>query len=578
MNMQKKGSEKDELRAPLKKPEDDLNILSHRILNYANCVISRIDFLREVSKILMSFSGCDTVELWLKKDNGYSHCKITQQAEHSFQYETLLPAKNREGEPSHGQREYSIIDCLRTNFLNGNFDPSLHPFTSGGSFWTGNTEETLTGILKLKGKENLHACSKDTDYKSLALIPLVFGDTNIGLMQLMSKQRGYFTEKEIGDYEGIAASVGIALINQRSQAALRERVKELTCLYDISRLADQEGKSHGEILQAIVDFIPSAWQYPEITVGRITLDGYSYATPGFRQGRRKQVADVIVKGKQRGIIEVVYTKTKPVLDEGPFLKEERSLLEAVSRQVALIIERKEARADSFKLQEQLRHADRLATIGQLAAGVAHELNEPLGNILGFAQLIKKYPALPHDVSRDNDKIINASLHAREVIKKLMIFARQMPSRIAGVQLNQVVKEGLYFFEARCAKAGIELVLSLSAGIPEITGDDAQLNQVLVNLVVNSIQAMPEGGRLTIQTYAGNDYVFLVVEDTGTGMSEDTVKKIFIPFFTTKDINEGTGLGLAVVHGIVTSHKGTTKVESRVGQGTRFEVQLPITRP
>jgi len=104
-----------------------------------------------------------------------------------------------------------------------------------------------------------------------------------------------------------------------------------------------------------------------------------------------------------------------------------------------------------------------------------------------------------------------------------------------------------------------------------------LNQVLVNLIVNALQAMPTGGRLTIQTLAGKENVSLIVEDTGIGMNEEVIKQIFTPFFTTKDVGQGTGLGLPVVHGIVTSHGGSIKVESRLNQGSRFEIQLPVMR-
>jgi signal transduction histidine kinase len=129
---------------------------------------------------------------------------------------------------------------------------------------------------------------------------------------------------------------------------------------------------------------------------------------------------------------------------------------------------------------------------------------------------------------------------------------------------------------------VELVLDLSPGLPEITADPAQLNQVLVNLVVNALQAMPGGGRLTVQTRAdvtsGEGHISLVVEDTGIGMSEDVIEKLFVPFFTTKDVGEGTGLGLPVAHGIVTSHGGTIRVDSAVGRGTRFGIALPLAGP
>jgi len=357
--------------------------------------------------------------------------------------------------------------------------------------------------------------------------------------------------------------------------ALRERVKELTCLYAISQIAGQPDISLQEILQGIVDLLPPAWQYPEITFAKIMFDGASYTTPAFHDGCHKQTADIIVDGIPRGTIEMVYAEEKPRADEGPFLKEERNLINAVAKQMALIIERKEAEEDKLKLNAQLRHADRLATIGMLAAGVAHELNEPLGNILGFAQLSKKCPGIPASAKHDIEKIESASLQAREIIKKLLVFARQRPLKKTWINLNQVVQDSFYFFSARCAKGGIELVQTLSTNLPEIIADPALLNQVLVNLVVNASQSMPGGGRITVSTRSCDEYIYLTVEDTGPGISKEILEKIFIPFFTTKDVGQGTGLGLPVVHGIVTSHGGTIDVDSKVGYGTRFEIRLPI---
>ncbi len=367
-------------------------------------------------------------------------------------------------------------------------------------------------------------------------------------------------------------------LSYSAKAALTERVKELTCLYGIAQVAGQPGLSLEEIIQHIVELLPPAWQYPEIAFARIILDGISYTTKGFRDCRQKQTAEITAGGVLRGVVELIYVEDKPELDEGPFLKEERNLIDAVARQVALVIERKQAEEDKLKLHNQLLHADRLATIGMLAAGVAHELNEPLGNILGFAQLAKKCPDIPASAEQDIGKIEAASLLAREIIQKLLVFARQAPPQKTQVNLNQIVKEGLYFFEARCAKEGIELVQLLSADLPEIIADPGQLNQLLVNLVVNALQSMPGAGKITVQTQFCDHNVLLSVEDTGTGMSKDVLDKIFVPFFTTKDVGHGTGLGLPVVYGIVTAHGGSINVKSEPGCGTRFEIQLPVAEP
>jgi signal transduction histidine kinase len=413
-------------------------------------------------------------------------------------------------------------------------------------------------------------------YKSIATIPVKLEQECIGLLQLKSRQGKFFSQRSVEFLEDIATVLGIALSYQYTQIELRERIKEITCLYGIARVIAQGEASFDEIIQHILNLLPPAWLFPEITCARIVLDGRAYTTKEFQESPYRQVSDVIVDKKKVGFVEVVYLENKLTLDEGPFLIEERSLIDSVAREIAIFYERSKAEAEKESLQEQLRHADRLATIGQLAAGVAHELNEPLGNILGFAQLAKKYPELPHQVTKDLQHIESASLNAREIIKKLMTFARQLPPRKAPVNINNVISEGLSFFEVRCIKAGIQTVCRLADGLPKITIDPGQINQVLVNLMVNAIQAMPRGGTLTIETFQSNESIFFSIEDSGTGIDENLMNQIFIPFFTTKDINEGTGLGLAVVHGIVTSHGGTISVESKVGEGSRFMICLPLT--
>jgi signal transduction histidine kinase len=327
-------------------------------------------------------------------------------------------------------------------------------------------------------------------------------------------------------------------------------------------------------LERIARLIPPAWQYADVAVSRIVLDGREYGATNLEDTHFRQSAKIVVNGAERGSVEVGYIAEKPEFVEGPFLKEEEELIEAVAREVSLFIEQSEAARQKGQLEEQLRHADRLATIGQLAAGVAHEINEPLGNILGCAQLARKAPDLAQETSGDLDDIISASLHAREIVKKLMFFARQTPSKRTLVDVNQVVEEGMSFLEARCAKEGIELVKKPASDLPLTRGDPSQLQQVLVNLAVNAVQAMPDGGTLTVATRADEESVFLVVEDTGVGMEEEVRRRIYDPFFTTKDIGEGTGLGLSVVHGIVASHRGSIRCESEVGTGTSFEIHLP----
>ncbi len=560
------------------KSREAFRSLFHQILQFAYRGLPRIDFLREVSRLLLEFSGTDAVELRLIERNKHYRSEATGDPKSPHVVFDVIPlAQDDTGALLPARGGGSDLERLFWHLIQNDLKLDAGFFTRNGSFWIGDTRPPIELKFRSGSSRESSRFNLAGEYRSLILIPVPVEAANIGLIGLKSKKPYSFSEEEVSFYESLGHNLGVALTHRRAQVALRERVKELTCLYGIARLVENPDLPHEKLLQGIVNLLPPAWLYPQIAQGRIVLYGAEYVTPGFRTGVQRQASDIVINGAKCGLVEVTYTEEMPELDEGPFLKEERSLIDTIAREVAVAIERREAEEEKAKLQEQLRHADRLATIGQLTAGVAHELNEPLGNILGFAQLAKKTPGLPAQTAADLDKIISASLYAREVIRKLMLFSRQVPSRKIPVNLNRVIEDGLTLLEGRLHRGSVRVVRFYAEDLPEITADPAQMNQVLVNLVVNATHAMPEGGTLTITTAHDRDFVYLSVQDTGIGMSPEIVKQIFIPFFTTKDVNQGTGLGLSVAHGIVASHGGTIQVESRVGQGSKFIIRLPIRR-
>ena len=558
----------------------DFRVQSHRIFRLAHRGIPRIDFLREVSALLLDFSGCDALEIWFKEGGRIFRGEAGNRPQAYFRFLPVPSIARETGDLIPVVEEVDLLGGLVRDLLQGRFPAGLPCSSPHGSFWISDREEGEAFLRARRetpgdGAGGLAAVSLPADTRSLALIPLSLGRENLGLLQFRSRLPHHFSWVLIEFYEGLAETLAAALAHRRSQAALRERVKELTCLYGMAHVMGESGSTLEGSLQRMVELLPPAWLYPESAGARIVLESGEFVTARYRDTPIRISTDLVVGGNRRGKVEVIYIEEKPERDEGPFLREERSLLDTVARELSLFIARREAEEEMFRLQEQLRHADRLATIGQLAAGVAHELNEPLGNILGFAQLLLKDPELSLQGTQDAHKIIKAALHAREVIRKMLLFARQQPLRKDLLDFNSLVEEGLYFLESRCAKGGIHLVKDLDPGLPRIMADQAQMHQVLINLVVNALQAMPEGGTLTIRTRPGKDRISLVVEDTGSGMSDEVKKKIFLPFFTTKELGQGTGLGLPVVHGIVTNHGGAILVESEAGRGSKFEVFLPI---
>lgn len=375
--------------------------------------------------------------------------------------------------------------------------------------------------------------------------------------------------------DDLALAVSAVIVHYREQRDRLERVKELSCLYELAKLATQPQLDLAGSLERVVALLPPSWQHPEIAAARLVLDDRTYSEHGFDEAWQSQRSEIEVAGRSRGFVEVAYVSPMPELDEGPFLNEERRLLDTVAREVSTLIERKGALEDRAHLQEQLQHADRLATIGHLAAGVAHELNEPLGAILGFAQLARKHRDIPAGVDRDLEKIEAAALHAREVTARLMHVGRRNAPKLERLDLNTVVRDGLSFLGARLAKHRIELRCSLESELQSFRGNRAQLQQIVINLVVNAIQAMPSGGRLTVTTESDGSALALIVQDSGVGMEPAVQARIFEPFFTTKTATEGTGLGLPVVRGILESMGGNINVTSEPGAGSSFHVRIPL---
>ncbi|MBI4649314.1 MAG: hypothetical protein HY738_22630 [Bacteroidia bacterium] len=549
--------------------------LYDNIIQYTSNEINKIDLLKEIFRLLSNFFKCDGIEIWIKEDGPIRRYDVSWFDKKNFHHNVFhFSARKSLKQYTDYHNDYGIMKLSR-DILNGNLIPTADYFTINRSFWTSDLKNPMIISGNKHKWKQIYKFNNDNKIKTLVIIPFILGKEIFGLLQVRSDKTYFFSGNDIELIEELTKYIGVILLYKYRQSAMHERVKELTCLYGMAQLTDRDNITIEEIIYNTIELLHPAWQYPEITSARIFYDGQEYYRRDSHDIINKMSANIIIRGKPRGYIEIGYIEEKPEFDEGPFLKEERNLLETVAKELSLIIERKESIEEKEKLQEQLRHADRMATVGELSAGVAHELNEPIGSILGFAQLAIKTHGLPLQVKEDLEKIIKSSLHSREVIKKLMFFSRQLPPRKTEVNLNKLIEEGLYFLESRCNKEGIEVNRSYCPDLPAIIADPVQLNQVLVNLVVNAIQAMPEGGKLTIKTSSAEDYVSLIVQDTGIGMGKEIMNKVFEPFFTTKEIGKGTGLGLSVVHGIVTSHNGTIHLESNPGKGTIFEVSFPV---
>jgi two-component system NtrC family sensor kinase len=233
--------------------------------------------------------------------------------------------------------------------------------------------------------------------------------------------------------------------------------------------------------------------------------------------------------------------------------------------------------ERVNLESQLIQAEKLSSIGLLAAGVAHEVNTPLAVIASQAQLLMRQEVADESQSRIIDKIIKQSFRASEIVNHLLKFSRVSDSEHVELDLNKLIRETLSLVDPMLRASKITLNAQLSPSVPPVYGNQGKLQQVFMNLIMNARDAMPRGGELTLATECENSTVHVEVTDNGVGIPPDHLTKIFDPFFTTKGTSRGTGLGLAVTYGIIREHSGKIQVQSAVGMGTTFKLEFPTAR-
>jgi signal transduction histidine kinase len=230
-------------------------------------------------------------------------------------------------------------------------------------------------------------------------------------------------------------------------------------------------------------------------------------------------------------------------------------------------------------ENRLIQAAKLAAVGEMAAGIAHELNNPLTSVTGFSELVMENLPKDTEAHRDLELVLKEARRARDVVRRLLDFARQSESTRAHASLNEVIEDVVALSRHLIHNSGVELTLNLQPDLPWASMDSNQIKQVLLNLVHNALQAMPDGGEMEIKSASTSrnerDWITVSVRDTGVGIPPFEQARIFEPFYTTKGNRGGTGLGLSVTYGIITDHGGQIDVESQPGVGSKFIVWLPL---
>ncbi|HWP83457.1 MAG TPA: PAS domain S-box protein [Bacteroidota bacterium] len=422
-----------------------------------------------------------------------------------------------------------------------------------------------------------------SDFEAWASVPLMTKDTLSGAIVLASKERDVFSDKQLQLMSAVANQIGIALENAALFERLRKSEERYIDLFEHSPDMYSIVNRYGTIVSVNQTEADRLGYRKEELLGKSILKLYP---PDQYQDAQRLLEQVFEQNHEvKGVEQQMVTSTGELVD----VSVSTSIIYDESRQPMLMRTVARDITEKKKLESKVIHAQRIDSIGNLAGGVAHDFNNILTSILGSTSIMKRKMKQSDTWYRFVDIIEMAAKRGAGLTRQLLTFARKTTVQFRPVLITDIVEETVQFFERSVDKT-IQLKTFLNDRDSIVNGDDGQIQQAILNLLINARDAMPDGGTITIETRRtsvdsqraaslsearSGDFVQISVTDTGVGMSPQIQQRIFEPFFTTKDQGKGTGLGLSVVYGVVNSHNGFIAVQSAVGEGSQFTLYFPL---
>jgi len=456
---------------------------------------------------------------------------------------------------------------------------------------SGDDQTTLNEIFS---SDSRISCLDSMNINSNIMVsPLVYKDKRYGIIGINYKENLIIYEEELSLFHEMANDLAFALYKieiererEKAEKKLRNSEERYRTLTEFSPdpIIIHDGKKIHYINQAGMDLIDV--KKKENIIGESAAD---FVHPDYKNLAARNIKAMLEKDETISNVE-----EKLVSKEGEVkyveVSGQRIIYEgnpAIQLVVRDITKRKEAEKEKQKLEEQYRQSQKMQAVGQLAGGIAHNLNNMLTPILGYGEILKRKND-QKEFEKPLNSIIECSKKSRDLISQLLIFSRKKTMEIEVINLNNTIIEFKKLLD-KTIRDNVEITISLDAKNSKIEADKKQIEQVLMNLIINAQDAIEGVGKISINTRNINlseddskkyknlepgKFILLEVGDTGGGMEESTKKHIFEPFFTTKKEGEGTGLGLATVYGIVKQHNGIIKVSTEPGEGTTFQIYLP----
>ncbi|MBN1383685.1 MAG: PAS domain S-box protein [Elusimicrobia bacterium] len=610
-----------------------------RILDLLNKFDKKVDIIHEILLLIKEFTKFEAVGIRVKEGEYYPYYETDTSPQDFIEAERYLHTLNNAGDTIRDSNGNAYLECMCGNIINGKIDASRPFFTKGGSFWS----NCMADLFASATEKECRALNrfKDKGYESVAIIPLRSGSKTIGLLQFNDKRKEMFTLEIIEFFEKIGVGIGIALARKQMEEALKKVHDELEIQIK-ERTASLQHKvaEHRKVKEELVKLSTAIKQSPSAIVITDVKGNIEYVNPKFTKMTGYSTEEVMGKNcrflksgetspEEYKQLWNIVTSCKEWWGEFHNKRKDGSLywedasISAVKNSKGVITHfikvaeditiRKQIEKEKEKLRQQLVLQGRLATLGELSSGLAHEIGNPLQTILGNTELL-----LMDSQSEELLSIKSATLHAKNIIENLLNFAKQRKTYFSKENINNILDRTFSLYGKQFKFKKINIVKNYS-DLPKTRISPPHIEQVFLNLIANATKAMPNGGTLTVATrvviasspewmepapyksfqdftlvcqpadQSGDQscpdenrgtrngkkkFIEISFKDTGVGIPKENINQLFEPFFTTG--KEGTGLGLAVSYDIIKQHSGEISVFSEgMKKGTEFVVKLPV---
>lgn len=439
----------------------------------------------------------------------------------------------------------------------------------------------LPRIVKRSKKPTLSPLWQYGIVGSWASVPIMMKDQMYGLIIAASRNRDAFTKKQVDLMTAFANQIGVALENATLFDRVRKSEERYVDLFEHSPDMSHIVNDAGIVISCNQTEAARLGYHKDELIGQSILKLYP---PDYHEDAKRLLQDILTQNREiKGLEEKMVARNGELIEvsvNASIIHDEtgQSLVRAVARDIT----------EKKNLEAKIIHAQRIDSIGNLAGGVSHDFNNVLTSILGSTSIMKRKMKREDQWYRYVDIVETAARRGASLTRQLLTFARKSNVEFRPVVVNDIIEETLKLFERSIDKT-ISIQRELTDEVCIINGDDGQLQQSFLNILINSRDAMPDGGLITAQSakvrleedrtatpeIRKGEYVAITITDTGSGMDRNVQQHIFEPFFTTKDQGKGTGLGLSVVYGVVNSHNGNIAVRSEPGHGTQFTLHFPL---